>query len=457
MNEGIPWAFDWLQKVQGRNISRLYRQKAEQQWCSTEEIRAELVRRLDSLVRRSSVQVPYFRDILGGSEVGITSLEQFGNLFAPMSKEEVRENLDRLHATDGDRRLTIHRTGGSSGQPLEYPRDRHSVANFWADFFLTRSWWAVQPSAPSATIWGHYSEPGTWINEAIRRIKDQAQRWALRTRFLSAYQLTAESMRAFAAEIERFQVQSIYGYASAILTFAQFIQGEGLTLGLPKDMVLICTSEPLPTLIRDQIQAAFGRGVANEYGACEVGIIGFECPGGTLHLLELSNYVEVLNTDGDSVEDELGEILVTPLHNRSVPIFRYQLGDVGQITNRPCSCGRQGRSLERLEGRTWSMLQNRFGTAIYPQIITQVVLSAAPSVRRFQAIQDTIDHVTVRLEVSQETSSSRTGRIAAELERYLEGAVRVEVHAVDRIDPEPSGKYLVVKSDVQRHSRSSGG
>ena len=35
-----------------------------------------------------------------------------------------------------------------------------------------------------------------------------------------------------------------------------------------------------------------------------------------------------------------GELLVTCLYNRAMPLVRYQIGDTGEILERACSCGR---------------------------------------------------------------------------------------------------------------------
>ena len=59
---------------------------------------------------------------------------------------------------------------------------------------------------------------------------------------------------------------------------------------------------------------------------------------------------EIVDADGRPTDD-VGEVVGTELHNRSMPFVRYRQGDLARISDEPCRCGRHTRLLVDLVGR----------------------------------------------------------------------------------------------------------
>lgn len=57
-----------------------------------------------------------------------------------------------------------------------------------------------------------------------------------------------------------------------------------------------------------------------------------------LHETEESVYVEVINPD----ENGFGNYIITSLINRAMPLIRYDIGDIGNIVENTCDCGKKG-------------------------------------------------------------------------------------------------------------------
>ena len=112
---------------------------------------------------------------------------------------------------------------------------------------------------PSAKIWGHYHAPPNALRGAIDRCKTAVKSMALSETFLSAHQMTDETMDRFARRLARTRPTSIYGYASALDRFATFLDDRGLDIRMPGNGVVIATSEPLFDEVR---QHALGYAVA---------------------------------------------------------------------------------------------------------------------------------------------------------------------------------------------------
>ncbi len=70
-----------------------------------------------------------------------------------------------------------------------------------------------------------------------------------------------------------------------------------------------------------------------------------------LHVLMDQFIIEVVSSEGKPVRDgEVGEVLITDLQNLTMPILRYRIGDLAQLSSERCNCGR-GTSRIQLEGR----------------------------------------------------------------------------------------------------------
>lgn len=69
--------------------------------------------------------------------------------------------------------------------------------------------------------------------------------------------------------------------------------------------------------------------VKNMYGLIEVNSIGYENKRGELKILKSNVFVEILKEGKDTQPGEVGEIVVTSLTNRLMPLIRYTTGDYG--------------------------------------------------------------------------------------------------------------------------------
>jgi hypothetical protein len=118
-----------------------------------------------------------------------------------------------------------------------------------------------------------------------------------------------------------------------------------------KPFAVICTGECLYELQRATIQKAFGAPVINEYGCHETGLSGLSCPeAGLVHLDAERCLFEVID----------GSLICTDLLNRTMPMIRYQNGDLVDLNRGPCECGRQGPTV-RVLGRAEDVVRSSVG------------------------------------------------------------------------------------------------
>lgn len=92
--------------------------------------------------------------------------------------------------------------------------------------------------------------------------------------------------------------------------------------------------------------------------------------------------VELLDEHSNPVkEGELGEVVITTLGVRGMPLLRFKTGDMCIANNKACACGRQSMRLSSVIGRKGQMIKFK-GTTLYPPALYDV-LDNMPNVTNY--------------------------------------------------------------------------
>ncbi len=140
----------------------------------------------------------------------------------------------------------------------------------------------------------------------------------------------------------------------------------------------ILGSEPCTPEMREAIEKNFGIYVSDNYGMTELGGPGvsgdcFVRDG--MHFAEDHFLPEIINTDTGEIlgEGEAGELVVTTLTKRGMPVLRYRTKDITKLTFEPCACGRTHARMSKTMGRTDDMLIIK-GVNVFPTQIESVLM-----------------------------------------------------------------------------------
>jgi len=112
------------------------------------------------------------------------------------------------------------------------------------------------------------------------------------------------------------------------------------------------------------------------YGSAEAETIGTECTAHDgFHLWEDHFLFEVVKAETDLLGDTegLGELVLTTLTKKGMPLLRYRSGDIAELRNNPCSCGRTHRRIKVL-GRFEESVRLRSGYLLHPYHIDAVLV-----------------------------------------------------------------------------------
>lgn len=404
--------------------------------ATLEKLQLEL---LNQLLRHARANCPYYRQQLdaAGLQGDLTSLRELASL-PPLTKQDIQLHGKEMVAQgfpEADR--IRNQTGGSTGSPLQFLVDRERLDARLAATERHNEWAGLRPGDWCAYLWGARLDQ---ISTAT--LRDRLRNELLYRRVeLNTSQITAEGLRTFTAAVRRKRPRFLIAYAYSAHLFAEHVLQEGI--GDIRFDAMITTAEVLMPETRHLLEKTFGGRVFNRYGCREVSIIGSECDRHSgMHVHAESLLVEI--APDASLPEGLGRILVTDLRNRSMPLIRYEIGDVGAWSNSAaCPCGRGLPLLDDVRGRTTDFLVMPDGSRISGPSLTLVVADMS-EVSQVQFVQNSARSITLRVVPGVGYGEATRTELRKRLDLYLQGRATLEIQEAAPIASEVSGKYRFV-------------
>ncbi|MEB8329858.1 phenylacetate--CoA ligase family protein [Flavobacteriaceae bacterium KMM 6897] len=325
----------------------------------------------------------------------------------PITKGTLIKYNKQIQSNYPFKKLFISSTSGTSGESLEFFKDEEWDSHNRAAIFRGYSWYNVKPWDKNAYLWGYNINP----KEAFKiKLLDRLQ-----NRF-RLFSYTSYEIEKFARELKG--AKYLHGYSSMIYEVAKLVNKSGGSNDYSLKMVK-GTAEKVYGSYQKEIKKAFGVKIINEYGSTESGIIAFECPKGSMHIV-MENVI---------VEQEEGEILVTNLLSKSFPIIRYKLGDMLELapSDFRCDCGREHPVILNILGRLGKKIIG--DKKEYPgRMIYSAIKNLATNYDlhlNYQAVQ----HIPgfIEMNIEQNDTSSRL-LLEKELDKYFDGDVNFEIN-----------------------------
>jgi phenylacetate-CoA ligase len=169
-----------------------------------------------------------------------------------------------------------------------------------------------------------------------------------------------------------------------------------------------------------------------------------------MHTFPWWNYIEILNEQGKTVQNQEGRVVVTTLHNYSMPLIRYDIGDVAVAGGWGCDCGRNTMLLKKVVGRTLGYFKKADGSLAHSHFIVQAVFFRN-WIKRFQIIQDEIDHVLIKVQLNENTEANKSDieDITKKTKILMGESCKVDFDFVDEIHRSASGKFVYTLCKVK--------
>lgn len=181
---------------------------------------------------------------------------------------------------------------------------------------------------------------------------------------------------------------------------------------------VLLSTDYVPKAIVKALEGIWGCEVFNHYGATEMGLGGgVECEAHAgYHLREADLFFELVDprTGAPVADGEYGEVVVSTLTRRGMPLIRYRMGDRSRFLPGGCPCGTDLKRMETVSGRYEGFLS--VGETLLRIANLDEALFPIPGLLNFTAALTEKNHQPI-LEV--ETQMLKDNHATGQVERAL--------------------------------------
>lgn len=410
-----------------------------------EKVRTRQFGELSKLLAHAETNVPYYREMfrgLGIHAADIRSFEDFARL-PILTKDIIRARLEEMVRQDVDRSsMHEYHTGGSTGVPLKFYRDRTYMDHSDAGNFRGMLQCGWKPGEMIAFFWG-----GNDRMYAMSRWQFELRQTLRRKYQFDPFHAGPEEMDRWIERWRTLKPAAVHGYASTIARFARHVEATGQKINPVKGV--FTTAEKLYPEQREVIARVFGCHVYDCYGSSEVQIMATECPQGRMHV---NADFAVIEVDRSGPADSPTPLIVTSLLNWSMPFIRYRNEDCGELATERCGCGNNFPLMSLKIARVSDNFVLPGDRVVHGEYFTHLMYGTE-GIANFQFHQTERDHITVWIVPGPGTAEGRE-RSVRSIKEHIHSLspdqpMKVDVRETDDIPLSAGGKHRFTKSDVR--------
>jgi phenylacetate-CoA ligase len=295
-----------------------------------------------------------------------------------------------------------------------------------------------------ARLW-HQTIGMTWS----QILRERFDAWFNRRMFIPAFEMSDINLRTFIEKLKKIKPVLIDGYAESFNFLAHYIKNYGLDGVQPAG--IISSAQILSEHSRQIIEEQFKCGVFDKYGSREFSGIAYECDAHDGHHVVAESYiVEILKDGKPALPGEMGEVVITDLHNYCLPFIRYRVGDLAQAmdNNEVCKCGRGLPRIGRIEGRVQSIIVGTNGNYIPGSLFLHLIKDYDYCIRQFQVIQEQLGKINLKVIKGTRFTPEVFEEVLNKLREFVGSDMVIEVEFVDNIPMVRTGKQQVSISKI---------
>jgi phenylacetate-coenzyme A ligase PaaK-like adenylate-forming protein len=407
-----------LEEAVGSPHDGVYPMMSLVNWVPIEEKPSQLDR-LSELVDHARARSPFYRRHFKDVP-RIVSLEDFQK--APfLEKHHVLENTPPDSAdllTSKVQRGIFFASGGSTGQPKYVFYDQHEYDHTCRMLAYTYEAAGLNEKDIIANLFVAGNLWSSWLS---------VEKAIAYTKAISVPVGSNLPLENIAGYLQDFQVTAVIGLPSFLVKLAEFARANRSKYRLNIKKILYGGEYVGDEMVKFFKSVFPGVSVrSGGYATADAGVIGFQCPHcvkGQHHLFAYSQFIEFVDQDtlAPVKPGEVGELVVTGLSKRHMPIIRYRVGDLGRWVQKTCACGRKEPLFEIL-GRCDDRIHVG-GAHLFVNDIQEALGKVADLSFNFQVVIDKKGHrdtLKLRVEVKDPAALARAGELGDLLWRAIE-------------------------------------
>jgi phenylacetate-CoA ligase len=437
----------WERGLRGRPTLAHLERLQRSEWSSLDALRALQNAELRKLLDHAYNHSPYYRRRFEDRALRPSDIRTIDDLrkLPLLSRKEASDSFEeRLSSAEPLPRIR-KMTSGTTGSPLAFAYDVGS--EYWRQATKLRGygWAGYQPGDRSLHFWG--SIAAVQAPPLKKKVKTALDHLVRREHYIDCADHSEEALSSVVRQLRELRPKVIVCYAQAGAALARHIV-ETKSRDW-EDVAVISAAERLFPADRDAMTEAFGPGIFDTYGSREVMLIAAECEAHQgLHVSMENLAVEIIVAEGDTerpaLPGELGEVVVTDLHNYGAPFIRYLNGDLAAaLPAARCACGRALSRLQRVDGRKVETLRDGEGRPVGGMFFVVLFSVLADKVREFQVVQRKDRSIDLKLVPGGLFDDSLLDMVKRNCEKAIPG-VDLRMHVVSDIPVGTGGKSRVV-------------
>lgn len=439
LEQQLHWAlYGLLQTLRGRPVGAFIRQFQAWERLEPAEFVPPQQARLAEALAYARARVPLYST---GTWARALSCADPTNILAwpILDRATVQRHEAELVARPALPGIFFHSTSGSCGPPLRFALDPVSRSWDLAASYRAWLWYGIAPVARTFRL--------------LARVDDPLREWVMNRRASAADDITPQRLEGAARTLISWRPTLLWTFPSAAFQLARFIRETRPLSSTPLVPYAFLSGESVFPFQRREIERSLAARVIQGYAASDVGWLAMECPAGSMHILADYVHLEILR-DGAPVPDgEFGDIVVTPLFNRAMPLVRYSVGDQGALSPDPCPCGKPLPVLAELKARTADVMVTADGRPVHASALTSGlddIFLTMPADEVRQVLFEQIDQRTWRVlvETDRPINEAIAVRLADVVRRSFGAKCEVTVEPVPVIPREPSGKFRYYRGRI---------
>ncbi len=407
-------------------IAYYLRYKYTQYWSQERVDKYQFVRLKKMLIQAN--KTVYYAKLF--KEIGFNPFEDFKSLndlikIPITSKSNVKLNTEDFVVENLKKKALLFYTSGSTGNPMKaYIHPLHWIIE---QAVIYRHW-----------KWGGYNfwDSTAMIRSYSPRKGEPLTKYSklLNTTYFSPFHLSEKHMLEYYDKMKELKVVILRGYPSSIKAFVVFLSKNNLKLVGVKQV--LTASEVLTSEDRSFIEEVLECKVSNHYGLAEQIVLMGDCENHShLHNYFEYGFIELLDTDQPNIKRIIG----TNLHNKTMPILRYDTGDLALIDNSKCKCRRNGISIKNIIGRNDQSIKTPNGYEI-PSVNFYTMFEHYLEINQWQITYDNIN-INFNYSSNENLKDQELDQLRAKIEsRINNSGFKYQIRKVSKFHQKSGGK-----------------
>lgn len=362
----------------GKQYKKIYTELCGHDKCSLDDLRNLQQEKLKTMINYAYDHCEYYRESFLKANIKPEDIKTIHDLkkVPILTKNDIRNNFHKICSSDRKAFLHTEYTSGTTGKALKVIRDLYSINYENAAISRIYKWAGYEKGDRIAYIRGYDCDINyySFLNKIL---------------YINACNLTNILEETYNLLI-KYNIKFIYSVSSTAELLSSYI------INFKKNPIklkgIITSSETLTPIIREKVNKAFQCKVYDYYGNTERVAMIANCSEEKYHLI-LDYGAEYLR----HISDNYYEIISTNLFNYSMPIINYATGDIVEIENEVCKCGRPYPVIKNIIGRKSNYLTIS-GKKVYSATLSNVYHGIKDNnIIQSQFIQETDGKVTLNV------------------------------------------------------------